>query len=88
MSLKSKHKVTCTLKISPNAPKGFNHAVRKVLGLIISNLLEVTEKIETPLQKEVPMFCDRSEIVKPCPNMRRMFVDPSERGNTYLLGIV
>ena len=88
MSLKSKRKVTCTLKIPPNAPKDFNHAVRKVLGLIISNLLEVAEKIETPLQKEVPLLCDRSDIVKSYPEMSRMVVDSSERENTYLLGIV
>ena len=29
LSLKLKHKMTCALKIFPNAPKGFNHAVRK-----------------------------------------------------------
>ena len=53
---KLKHKVTCVLKISPNAPKGFNHPVRKVLGLNNSNPLEVAEKIETRLQKEIRMF--------------------------------
>ena len=69
--------MTCALKISPNAPKGFNRAVTKVLGLIISNLLEVAEEIEPPLQ-EILMFCDRADIAKPCSNMQRMVVDPSE----------
>ena len=71
--------MTCALKISPNATKGFNHAVRKVFSLIISNLLEVAEKIETPIQ-EIPMFCDRTDIAKPRPNTKRMVVDPSGRG--------
>ena len=37
----------------PTAPYGFNHAVSKVLKLIISNLLEVAEKVETSLEKEI-----------------------------------
>ena len=91
LSPKSKHKMTCVLKISPNAPKGFNHAVRKVLGFIISNLLKDAEKIETPLQ-EIPMFCDRTDIAKPCSGTKRMIVDLSERGKHiaawYRLGTI
>ena len=64
MSSKWNHKVTYALKITPHQPKSFNHAVKKVLGLIISNPLEVAEKIETPLQKEIRVFCDRTDIVK------------------------
>ena len=60
--------MTCALKISPNVPKGFNHTIRKVLGLNISNPLEVPEKIETPLQREILMFFDRTGIAKPCPD--------------------
>ena len=91
LSPKSKHNMTCALKISPNTPKGFNHAAQKVLGLIISNLLEVVEKIETPLQ-EIPVFCDRSDNAKPCPEMKRMVVDTSKRGKHipawYRLGTI
>ena len=46
LSTKLKHKVTCALKISLNVPKGFNLAVRKVLGLNVSNMLEVAEKVK------------------------------------------
>ena len=47
LSTKLKHKVTCALKISLNVPKGFNLAVRKVLGLNVSNMLEVAEEVKT-----------------------------------------
>ena len=71
---------------------GFNGAVRKVLGLNISNPVEVAEKIEIPLQKETQMFFDRTGIVKTCPDLKRMFADPSEKGkyvpNQYHLGTI
>ena len=58
---KLKHKATCVLKISPNVPEGFNRPVREVLGLNNSNPLEVAEKIETRLRKEIRMFFNRKD---------------------------
>ena len=70
----------------------FNGALRKVLGLNISNPVEVAEKIEIPLQKETQMFFDRRGIVKTCPDLKKMFADPSEKGkyvrNQYHLGTI
>ena len=80
MSPRSKHKVTYVLNISPNVPKGFNSDVRKVLWLNYSKSMEVAQKKETPLQKEIWMFYRKTEIARPCLNTQRMVADPSERG--------
>ena len=78
--------------VNDNVPKGFNSAVRKVFELYISKLFEVSEKIESPLQREIQMFFYRTDIVKTCPDMKKMVADLSERGKCvptqYHLGTI
>ena len=50
MSPKSKYKVAQSLKVSPEIPKGLNHAIHLEIGVNISKPYEISQDNETLFQ--------------------------------------
>ena len=92
LSPKSRHKVARSLKISPEIPKGLNYAIRKELGVNISNPYDIGQEKEMIFQRDIRLFFERPDIARTCPDTKRMVPDPAERGKKvparYRLGTI
>ena len=92
MSPKSKYKVTWSLKVSPEIPKGLNRAIRMKIRVNISNPYEIRQENETLFQREARLFFERQEVAITCPNTKKMVPHPFEKGekvpSRYRLGTI
>ena len=92
MSPKSKYKVAQSLKVSPETPKGLNHAIRMEIGVNISSPYEISQENERLFQREVRLFFERQEVARTCPDTKKMVPHPFKKGEKvpaqYHLGTI
>ena len=88
---KSKYKMVRSLKVSTEIPKGINRANGMEIGVSISNPYEISQENDTLLQRE-RLFFERQEMVRACPDTKKMVPHPFEKGEKvparYLLGTI
>ena len=61
-------------------PKGSAFAMRKAIGINLSNEIRINATVKN-LQKAVKKFFDRDDVSRISPDVKKLVCDPSEPGN-------